>query len=129
MRIVEDLDRLRKLSDRTVLSLAKASGTSSSAIGNFLQGKSELGSSKLFHVLEDLDIPLQDQIRKKLLEKAGLIDRDVNDLSNDFVVLFENLNDINKRIVLTSLLKPLLNSKDKSVLESLKRIKRRISFL
>ena len=129
MRIVEDIDRLRKLSDRTVSSLARACGSSSTAIGNFLQGKSELGSSKLFHILEDLDVPLQDQIRRKLQEKAGLIDQDENDLPKDFLVLFENLNDINKRIVLTSLLKPLLHSKDKSVLESLKRIKRRISFL
>lgn len=129
MQIVQDIDSLRKLSDKTFSSLAKACGSSSTAVANFFQGKSELGSSKLFCILEDLGIPLQVQVRRKLEEKAGLIDPGAKTLNNDIVVLFEKLNDINKKIVLTSLLKPLANTKDKGVSESFQRIKKRVSVL
>lgn len=129
MKIVEDLDKLRKLSDKSVAALSKTTGVSAPALGKFFQGKSELGSTKLFRVLDELGISLDERVKLELREKTGLIDQDTNHLTNDFLVLFEKLNDINKRIVLTSLLKPLLNSKEKLVLDSLKRIKSRISAL
>lgn len=129
MRIVEDIDRLRKLSDRSVASLARACGSSPPAIGNFLHGKSELGSSKLFQILEELGIPLQKQIRRKLQEKTGFVDPRANDLVKDIVFLFGKLNASNRKIVLASLSKPLARSKDKLVSASLKRVKARMSEL
>lgn len=129
MKIIEDIDRLRKLSDKTITFLARNSDITPAALSKFFQGKSDLGASKFIRVLENLDIPIRDSVLFKLREKTGLIDPDKNDLTNDFLTLFEKLNDIQKKIVLTSLIKPLSHNKDKDVLEASKRLKKRASVL
>jgi transcriptional regulator with XRE-family HTH domain len=129
MKIIEDIDKLRKLSDKTISLLARNSKVTPAALSKFFQGKSDLGASKFIRVLEDLDIPLSESVLHKLRERTGLIDPDKNDLSKDFLTLFEKLNDIQKKIVLTSLVKPLSNSKEKDVLEASKRLKKRTSVL
>lgn len=129
MKLIGDVDKLRKLSELTIKSLAKSASTSEGSLSNFFKGKSDLGASKFIRVLEDLEVPVQSYVEKKLREKTGLIDFDSNDLQNDFLILYEKLNDINKKIVLTSLLKQFSNPKEKDINESFNRIKKRVSTL
>lgn len=129
MKLISDIEKLRKLSNLSLSSLAKSADVSTAAMSKFFQGKSKVSYTTFVCVLEDLGISIGDNVMRKLREETGLIDADQNDLTNDIGTLFENLNDINKKIVLTSLLKPLANSKEKEVLESYKRIKKRVSVL
>lgn len=129
MNLSGQIDKLRKLKNKNVADLARSAGVSSAAMSRFLNGETDLGYRKFTSVLNDLEVSVPEIIKRKLGEETGLIDKSEVEDEADLLLLFTNLSDLDKKIVLDTIVKALPKSKSRNFVETLKRVKSRIGKL
>lgn len=123
MELHISVDRLLKISGKNRSHAARAASVTPTTIGNFLDGKSDIGVKKITPVLEDLGVNLSSVILSRLQELSGVRNPDKDAILDDFIFLFEKIDDINKKIIITTLIKGLSKSKNFEVQNAVKRLK------
>lgn len=123
MELHISVDRLLKISGKNRSQAARAADVTPTTIGNFLEGKSDIGVKKITPVLEDLGVDINSVILARLQELSGVRKPDNDALMDDFVYLFEKVDDINKKIIITTLVKGLSKNRSFEVQNALKRLK------
>lgn len=123
------IDKLRKLSDKKTSQMAGSVPISAAALSNYFNGKSDIGASKFVKILGELGVDVSDAVTQKLREKTGLLDYDSQKEDNDVLLLFTHLDSLNKKIVLSTIVKALSKNKSKALQDAVKRVSARISKL
>lgn len=124
METHEYIEKLRQVSDLTRTQLARTADVTSASIGKYLDGKSDLGTTKFIRILDYLGISISEQLQRKLQIATGVRISDNNEVLDDLQLLFQKTDDINKKIIITTLVKALSKSNNKETIEAIGRLKK-----
>lgn len=117
-------DRLKvliKAKDYTLTALASESGIAVSRLSQYLAKKSDLRGSSLTKVLRCLDIDVEALISQKVSIELGLKE-DSKNWTEDVGFLLKNLNKIERRTIVESLISKGKKSKDPHVQSTIERL-------